>query len=307
MQVTSRTSVGSLLALVSSVVFALNVSCVPLIYDGGGNIHAINLVRPLAFLAFVGLWIMVGRGTLRLPSTQMAGAVLIGGLLCILFYALNAAVAFIPVGLAVLVMYIYPMLVAFASALLGRGRLSWPVLAVLVVIFAGLALALSAPVAALEWRGVALAVGASFTMCVMILLGEATMDGHDSKTVMFYAMISASVIMLALLASGVPFVFPSTSEGVTAMVAATSAYVIATSLLFVTVTMIGPLHFAVIDNTAPVWATLIGIFLVGENAGLIQWIGMIMVVAGVTAVQFLQAPAHRQASPEIVRRDPAWQ
>jgi drug/metabolite transporter (DMT)-like permease len=303
MRGTSRTSIGSALALVSSIVFALNVSCVPLIYDGGGNIHAINLVRPLAFLLFVTAWIGVSRGSLLLPSMQLAGAVALGGMLCLEFYALHAAVKFIPVGLAVLVLYTYPLVVAVLTGLLGRGRLSWRLLLVLAATFAGLVLALSAPVEALDWRGVGLALGASLGMCGIVLLGEATMEGHDSTAVMFYAMASASAIMVGLVASGVPVEFPHTPGGIAAMSVATTSYVVATSLLFVTVTMIGPLRFAVIDNTAPVWATLLAMVLLGESPSLLQGLGMAVVVAGVIAVQFLQVP---RAGPAQVEADPAW-
>ena len=42
---------GSLVALVSAALFALNVALSRMVYDHGGNIHALNLTRSLIFLA----------------------------------------------------------------------------------------------------------------------------------------------------------------------------------------------------------------------------------------------------------------
>jgi drug/metabolite transporter (DMT)-like permease len=287
-----RTQLGSGLALGSAAVFAFNVACVPIVYGDGGNIHAINLVRPLLFLGCIVVWLLARRTSFRLPSTQMAGAVLLGGVMCIEFYAVHAAVAYIPVGLAILVMYTYPLIVAVLDGLLERGRVSWRLLLVLVVAFFGLVLALSGPVETLDWRGIGLGLIAALGMCCLVMISERTMQSHDSGVVMFYIMTSASAVMAALVLADVPLSWPATEYGMLMLAVATVAYVTATSLLFVTVDMIGPVRFALIDNTAPVWATLFGFVMLGEQLILIQWIGMALVIGAVVGLQFLQPPVN---------------
>ena len=51
---------GIIAALISAMTFALNVTLVPIAYDSGANIHAVNFVRPVAFFLHgnccKGLW-----------------------------------------------------------------------------------------------------------------------------------------------------------------------------------------------------------------------------------------------------------
>ena len=73
----------------------------------------------------------------------------------------------------------------------------------------------------------------------------------------------------------------------------TSAYVVATFFLFISIDMIGPVRFSAIDNTAPVWAALFGLALLGERLEPLQWLGIALVISGVVAAQFLHGPAAR--------------
>ncbi len=287
------------MALISAMAFALNVACGPLIYAGGGNIHAINYLRPVAFLACVVIWMMLARRSFRLPSMQLSGAVALGGILCIEFYAVFSAVKFMPVGLAILVMYTYPLVVSLIEGFTGRSRLSVWLIVGLLVSFAGLALALGTPEADVAWQGIALAFVAMLGMCGLVMISERTMDGYDRSVVMFYTMATASVVMAAMYLTGIDPVWPQTLGGLTALAVTTMAYIVATFFLFISISMIGPVRFAVIDNTAPVWAALFGVLLLGESLEPIQWLGIAMVVGGVVAVQFLHGspPEHAVEPP----------
>lgn len=295
MRAATQLHIGSGLALVSAITFALNVACIPLVYQAGGNIHAINFIRPVFFLICVGLLLLVRRASFRLPSVQLSGAVILGGIVCFEFYVVFSAVKYIPVGLVVLIMYTYPLIVAVTNGLVERGRIPIRLLLVLLVTFAGLVLALSAPVDALDWRGIVLALFASLGMCAIVTISERSMQGADNAVVMFYAMLSATAVMLAMFLSGIPMVWPGTMTGLAALSVATACYVIATSLLFVSISMIGPVRFAAIDNTVPVWATLLGFTLLGETLVPTQWLGMLLVIGGVIAVQFLHEPRTNRA------------
>ncbi len=292
-----RLWVGSGLALISAASFALNVACGPLIYADGGNIHAVNYVRPISFFACIAVWLLIAQRSMRLPRLQLAGAAVLGLILVFEFYVVFSAVQYVPVGLAILVMYTYPIIVTLLDGLLGRSRLSSWLLLALLVTFAGLALALGTPETALDWRGIALAGLAASGMCALVMISERTTAGHDSKVVMFYLTAVASAVMLALFLAGPEAVWPKTGAGFTALAVTTSAYIIATFLLFTSIDMIGPVRFSAIDNTAPVWAAMFGIALLGETLTPPQWLGIALVISGVVAAQFLQGPAGRELKP----------
>jgi len=276
---------------VSALAFALNVPCVGLVYQHGGNIHAVNLVRPLFFLLCLGIWIGLRDSSILLPTRQRNSSYLLGLLICIEFYAVHSAIRYIPVGLSILLMYTYPIIVAIVVVSINRQRPAARMIAAIFVAFAGLVLALGAPTDGLDWRGIAWSALASVGMCAIVTISERTTAEHDNAAVMFHSMIIASLAMIAIVLIGAPITWPDDQTGLVALFAATGLYVIATSLLFVAVDMIGPLRFAVIDNTSPIWATLFGFILLAETLSWHQGLGAVLVIGGVITVQLLHPPA----------------
>ncbi len=193
-----RLLLGSLVALASAASFALNVALSRLVYDAGGNIHALNLTRPLIFMICLALWLRMAGRPLRLPRGPRLASLGLGLLLCLEMYSLLGAIIFIPVGLAIVVMYSYPLLIAAWSWMRGTEKPSTLALIALVAAFAGIVLALGASADGLDWRGVGLAFGAAVAMVGLLLVGERVMAVHDNRVVMLHMTVMASAIMVAL-------------------------------------------------------------------------------------------------------------
>ena len=270
--------------------FGMNVPFVGVVYEHGGNIHAVNLVRPLFFLACVLVWIVSKRGTLDLPARQSNWAFVLGLFFCLEFYAVHSAIQYIPVGLTILVMYTYPLVVAVLTAVLGGERISRRTLAAMLVAFCGLALALGAPADNIDWRGIGWSVGAAAGMCAIVTISERSTAGYDNATVMMHTMLITSLAMIAVVVLGAPVDWPDDGPGVRALLASTLLYGLATAFLFIAVDLVGPLRFAVIDNTTPIWATLFGFILLSETLSWQQGAGAVMVIGAVIAVQLLHRP-----------------
>lgn len=288
----ARLVLGSAVALGSSITFALNVVLASIVYDAGGNIHALNLTRALLFMACLAAWLRAKGRPMALPRRPLVASLLLGLLLCLNMYTLLGAIMLIPVTLAILVLYIYPFLIAAATWVSGRESPSIPRLLALGVAFSGLVLALAAPVAAPDWRGVALAGGAAVGLATMLLTSERVMAGRDSRVVMFYMTVGTSGVVALLSATAVDLVWPAGTRGWLALAGSSGFYVVATFLLFTAVRMIGPLRTAVIDNTSPLWAMVFAMWLVGETLVAGQILGVALVVAALVFLQIVQAP-HR--------------
>ena len=293
---TARRWLGGLAALISAMAFASNVPFVGVVYANGGNIHAVNLVRPLVFLGCVTIWLLLARRPIDLPARQGNFAFLLGVLFCFEFYGVHSAIKYIPVGLAILIVYTYPISVAIVASVLNRERLNWRVVLAMLVAFAGLIIARGGPTDATDWRGVAWSAGASVGMCAIVTISERTTAGHDNAAVMFHMTLLASLIMIAVVLVGIPIEWPSTSTGVQALLASTVLYAVATCLLFIAVDMVGPVRFAVIDNTTPLWASLLGFVLLAETLTWVQGAGALLVIGGVVAVQVWHQPRAASAT-----------
>ena len=288
-----RPWLGALIALISAVSFALNVPFVAIVYQHGGNIHAVNLVRPWFFLACVGIWLLASRPSLRMPRKQLLLSLVVGVAFMLEFYGVHTAIHFIPVGLAILVLYIYPIVVTVITSVTERRPVPARMMLAMLVVFVGLALALRASTEELNWLGLGFAFAATIGMCALVMVSAAAMQGQKRSVVMTYALAGASLMMTLIALAGAPIVFPQDGAGLSALLAATALYTLATCLLFVAISMIGPVGFAVIDNTVPVWAIVFGFLILGEALTGLQYFGAFVVIAGVTAIQIVQHQ-HRQ-------------
>ena len=78
----------------------------------------------------------------------------LGLLMCLELYALLGAIQFIPVALAILTLYLYPLFIACVEHLLGRTRIGLVRGAAMLVTFLGLFLVFNAPLESPDWRPV---------------------------------------------------------------------------------------------------------------------------------------------------------
>ncbi len=285
-----RRLLGSLVALGSAVAFALNMVLARVAYDAGGNIHALNLTRALLFLACLAVFLRLAGRPIGLPRRATVFSLLLGILLCAEMYLLLGAILFIPVSLTILILYTYPLMLAGVTWMTGREPVSPARFAALLCAFVGLGLALAAPAAALDWRGLALAGCSAVTLATILMVSDRIMAGRDNRVVMFWMMIGTSAVVTALSLGVVELAWPRGVTGWLAFTGSTVAYVGATFCLFTAVSMIGPLRTAAIDNTAPVWSVLFGLMLIGETLAPRQLLGIALVVVALIALQFLQRP-----------------
>ena len=290
-----RAVLGSLVALGSAITFALNMALARVAYDAGANIHALNLSRAFLFLAFLFLaclaaFLRLAGRPMGLPRRAVVFSLALGILLCAEMYLLLGAILFIPVSLTILILYTYPLMLAGVTWLTGREPASPARFAALLCAFVGLGLALAAPAAALDWRGIVIAGCSAVMLATILMVNERVMAGRDNRGVMLYMMIGASAVVTALSLGVVDLAWPRGTAGWLAFADSTGSYVLATFFLFTAVSMIGPLRTAAIDNTTPVWSVLFGLWLIGETLAPQQLLGIALVVGALIVLQFLQRP-----------------
>ena len=288
---------GNAVAFASAITFATGITLVALIYEDGANVHAVNLSRVLAFAAVMALTLGIARISPALPPRAALQCVLVGLLFCGELYGLLASIRYLPVGLAMLIMYTYPLLVAAAGWLTGTESFTLDRLLAILAAFAGLALALHTPDSELDWRGVAWAVFTAVSFSAVLIVSERTMRGMDRRILMLYLTSTAAVIVGVVSLTLVSLEWPRTDQGWTLLAASTGLYLLATTLLFAAVKMIGPLRTAIIDNSAPIWAIVLAALLLGEHLNMVQLFGGALVISAVVLVQLSLRVPVRAANP----------
>ena len=151
--------------------------------------------------------------------------------------------------------------------------------------FAGLALALHAPDTDIDWRGVAWAVFTAVTFSTLLIVSGRTMRNVDRRILMLYLTGTAAAIVGVVSLTLVSLEWPRTHQGWTLLGASTGLYVIASTLLYAAIKMIGPFRTAIIDNSAPVWAIVLAALLLGQRLNAAQLFGGALVIGAVLLVQ----------------------
>ena len=297
----TSSGVGSAVAFASAIVFATGITLVAAIYRDGANVHAVNLTRVLTLASVMAITLAIARMSPALPPRTALRCVLIGVLFCAEIYGLLSSVKYIPVGLAMLIMYTYPLMIAVVGWLTGAESFTLDRLFAILAAFAGLALALHAPHADIDWRGVAWAVFTAVVFSAVLIVSGRTMRGVDRRILMLYLTSTAVVIVGVVSLALVPLEWPRTDHGWTLLAVSTGLYVLATTLLFTAVKMIGPMRTAIIDNSAPVWAIALGALLLGERLSAVQLFGGALVIGAVLLVQLsLRVPVRAASSPRLL-------
>jgi len=271
-------AMGRLLGLLAAVVLGLNTTFARLAYDAGSNPVTVLGGRYLACVLTIGIAvILLGRSTViprgsRLSMLRVT-AIWFLGPTCYL-----SSVAFIPVGLAAMLLYTFPLIVAAISHFQEGTRLGPVRVAAFLLAFTGLVIALSPALADLDWRGIALASVAAVTTAVTLILSRRLVSELGVFTFTMY-MSAGSVILITgviLLAGGIAL--PQNSIGWTGLSGAAFGFGVGILAMFTAIKHVGSVATAMLLNIEPLISILAAAIVLGERLTMLQFTGGIMVV-----------------------------
>ena len=285
---------GSAAALMSAVSFSSNVALSKLAYDFGTNLHALNLIRASVFLGclIVAVWLSGSRVSIK--RAEIYRCLLLGVLLCAEMYLLLASILFIPVALSILVFYTYPIMIALWTWRSGRSDFSYFGLCVMALAFMGLIIALAGSdnlLAGWDVRiGIALSLIAATCLAALLLFSERVLERLPAKIMMLYMLLSATAVVGFVSLFIVELTWPASPVGWLALCGSAVLYVTATLLLFKAVDLVGSLQTAIIDNTSPIWAMILGVIVLGQWLTAQQVMGASVTVVAVMLLQWIARP-----------------
>jgi drug/metabolite transporter (DMT)-like permease len=261
--------------------FACNSALASVAYRSGATALSVVTYRTVFGAVVLFVLMHIWQQPLRLPLRSRVAAIGLGLLIAGYSYALLAAVERIPVALAILAFYTYPLMVGVASAVLGHERLTPAVLVALLVSLVGLGLALDIGSGQLDPIGVAFAVGAAALFTVLLLINRRLVGQSDSRAVSFHMMATAAVLYLALDLVLQRFPVPQDTTGLLAFLGVGVFHAFAFITLFIVTSRIGNTRAALIMNTEPITSVFLGTVLLGQSMKLSQLAGAALVIAAI--------------------------
>ena len=252
--------------------------CTALAIGGGSNPLTVVTARTIVTVLLLLAWLRFAGVALAMPRRDMMLAVLIAIPLSINNYLLNAALAEIPVPLAVLIFYLWPAITTAASWALGRERFRGRTAIGLAAAFAGVALALDVEFTEAQARGVWFALGASLTWSLTFLLTGHFFRGRDTRPPTLYMSLTALTFFVAACVITGDVRLPQTPAGWSGIAAVGFFYVFALIGLFTATARIGPMRAGFYMNFEPIAALLLAALILGQTLAPIQLAGAALVI-----------------------------
>jgi drug/metabolite transporter (DMT)-like permease len=286
-----RVLFGVALLLVSALMFSLHNTLTRLAYDEGVAPTTVNAARTwTVLLLFVLAFGRTGAWP-RVPRAAWLAFAITAVCYCLHNPLLLIAFKFVPVSLAVLVMYVFPLLVAFMAAGIGLERLRPSTLAAAAVAFAGVALVLEVGGAAYDWRGLALAAVSAVALAGNVV-GAAQLNRHMKPLAVPFALsiLGAVVFGALMLADGGP-TLPSGARGWAIFMAATLTSPAALIAFYLALPLAGAPRSALLMNVEPIATVLLAAWLLGETLSVMQGFGAALIVGSIAVAALARLKA----------------
>jgi drug/metabolite transporter (DMT)-like permease len=269
---------GIFLALVSAVFFALANTLAGVAYTGGSNpftLSATRFILPALFL------ILLPKGkAIALERRPAIVAALLGVISVAYTFALLKAIELLPVSIAILIFYLFPILTAFILAALGAGRLTAKTLTSALIVFAGLGLALAVKFNELNTVGMMAGLVSAVGFAIVCSVSNRLMSDQDSRTVTLYLSAAATVAMIVVSCLNLDNVrFPVTASGWSALILSNVLYAAAIIGFYRSIAMVGAGAATFFLNLEPIVVIATGYVVLDQMISSWQMVGVAIVVA----------------------------
>jgi drug/metabolite transporter (DMT)-like permease len=294
----ARIRAGVALAAVSAGSYGVITTLSRLSYEAGGTPWSVVLIRFLAGIGFFGCLLVLKGGNLTVPRDELPRLVVVGAGYAAMTFGYLSAVAFIPVSLAALIFFTFPLMVAALSRPIEGRRLGTAEIWLYPLAFLGLALAIGPSLGTLDWRGVALALfGAAGSATIFLASGPAMIRLGLLPLAFHGNLYGGAMLALAFLILG-QAQLPATALGWTGLGGATLCYLLAVAAQLVAIGWRGGAGTAIVFNLEPLVSILCAALLLGERLTLLESCGAGLVLASILGATRLR-PAVRSdaASP----------
>ena len=272
---------GISLAVFSAATFGFGTTLARLAYDGGATPFTVVLLRTGMLVVLVGLPLLLMGRTFRIDRRTFLATLWMAVTLAMVSLGYQGAVAFIPVSLAALVFYSFPLLVGLIAVVAGRDRMTATKAIALLAAFLGLALALGPGFALLDWRGIALALLAAVGMSFTLAFGGEATRRADALVMSVYTNVWMLLAFAALCLAGQEIALPATLRGEISTAALCVTYVVAYAGWYLALSRVKPVRLAALYNVEPVVTLFAAWLILGERLSAVQLFGAALVLGSI--------------------------
>ncbi len=238
--------------------------------------------------------------TLRLLAVQGV----VGAMGTSLLYAY--ALKFLPVSVAILLLYLYPAFVLAAGVFIWHKRVGRQEMAAFLLTLAGTTVAsgIFSGVSEVAWVGIVLGLGAAMSCAVLNIVGELILAKVSPLVTMCYTQWICAVGLLIVLKGDIQSIpWQNTQTWETGLLLATVASIIPFYMIFVGIERLGSDQAAILSTfELPMTFIMAAVFL-SEFPTRIQWIGGSLVMGGILLLNWRNKGEGEQTNEEALYKE----
>ncbi|MGD9741407.1 MAG: DMT family transporter [Dongiaceae bacterium] len=272
---------GSAFAALGAIGFGIASTFARLAYGAGATPLTLVTARTIGFVLLVGGLILLLRQPFRLTRLGLRSLPFLGVAGFFMSVGYLSAVAYIPVSLAVLLLYTGPFMVGLISAATGRESLTAPKLVALVVAFLGLALAIGPEASALDPRGIAWALAAALAIALQTVFARSILHENKPLVLNWYAHLALLPLLLVFGPLVGSYAIPQGLDGLGGAGGSILGYILGYVCWFLALTRIAAIRVALVFNLEPLVTFAAAALLLGERLTLQQSLGSALVLAAI--------------------------
>ena len=253
--------------------------------EGGTDVLSLLSFRSILGIGLVFLWLRLGKGAVALSRHAKWIALALGVLLTANLFFLFKAIELIPVSIAILTYFIYPLLTGILGAMTGIDRLTVTGATMALVAFLGLALIVGANPSGLAVVGLLAAVAGALCRTGMLLITRAALKGTDARLVTWYTLWSSTLVFAVMLIWSWSWQWPHGAAGWVAFLGIGFTTTAAILALYVSTERIGPFRTALFMNLEPLMTAALSAVVLGDRLTPLQVLGGAIMIAALWLFQ----------------------
>lgn len=276
-------------ALLPGITSALSFSAADIlgkvVFNDGMDVLSFITARGVLTVLF--FWYWLRRSPPARPHTRRERivSVVVGLMFAANVFGLLLAIQLLPLSIAILTYFIYPLLTGLAGAATGIDRVGWRGLLAALAAFIGLAMMLGARLGEVAPLGIAGALSAAILRVVSLLITRTSLRDTDSRLNTWYSLVPST--MMFVLASVLTRTWnpPLSALGWAAFAGMSVTSTLSVLMFFVSITRIGAFRTALIMFLEPLVSTLGSIALLDEMLTPVQATGGALMLLALCAFQ----------------------
>lgn len=291
---TKSSNIGYLYALITAVSGATSGILGKYAYAAGVDTHTLVLGRGLfAFIIIAGFLCINRRDEIKIDYRHIPFFILSGVFgLAAIFVCYLSGIKYMSIAAITVLLYTNPIIVCLISAFLFNERIDTVKLLALLLTIAGCFFAVGAynPEALnLNLIGTLLGFGSAIGMVIYSIYSKILLKSYSNFTIYFWSFLFASIaIFLFNPISLIKLISLPLKAKFIVFLAAFVPTLMTYGFYTMAVNEIGPSKAAITCTLEPAIAAIFSYFLFGEYLELIQWLGIIAVILGISLLHMPQ-------------------